>query len=228
MNPVITAVIIAAASFLLGGIPFGVIIGKSMKGVDIRTTGSGNIGTSNAFRALGPVGGSLVFLCDTLKGALPVIAAGWLISDPSVLSVARIAAGACAILGHNFSPFLNFKGGKGVATSFGVFLALNWLISIICFAFWGLIVLVLRISSVASMSAALCLPVLAFAFNQDMPFKVFAVMAFLLVIYMHRSNIKRLINGEELRMSTKEKKNVSGGSSDGTSAEASSDSDSEK
>ena len=209
MNPITIAIILAVFSFLLGGIPFGVLIGKAMKGVDIRTTGSGNIGTSNAFRALGPVGGSLVFLGDTIKGVLPVLAAGWLIHDPSVLSVSRIVVGACAILGHNFSPFLNFKGGKGVATSFGVFLALNCWISLICFAFWGLIVLVLKISSVASMSAALCLPVLAFYFNQDMPFKIFAILAFVLVIYMHRTNIKRLINGEELKMSTKEKKNVS-------------------
>lgn len=207
---VLIAVLVSAAFYFVGGIPFGVIFGKALKGVDIRKTGSGNIGTSNAFRALGPVGGSLVLFCDTAKGALAVLAAGWLVPDPAVVNIAGIAAGTCAILGHNYSPFLGFKGGKGIATSFGVFLALNWIIAMICFALWAVVVASTKISSVASMSAAVALPVCYFIFDQDVSLKVYSVVVAILALYMHRSNIRRLIDGTELKMSTKETKNVTG------------------
>lgn len=204
-----TAIAAIALSYLLGSIPFGVIIGKTFKGIDIRTTGSGNIGTSNAFRALGPAGGSLVFLADTLKGTLPAIAAGFFwTSSPDIQTLLQIAAGIGAILGHNFSIFLKFKGGKGIATSFGVFLALNWQIALICLAIWLIIVGVTKISSLASITGAIALPTLAFCMNENVAFKTFAIIAALLGIWMHRENIKRLLNGSELKMSTKETKNV--------------------
>lgn len=201
-------------SYLLGSVPFGVIIGKMLKGIDIRTTGSGNIGTSNAFRALGPVGGSLVFLTDTLKGSIPVIVIALLVPKlipVDMKTIAQIAVGICAILGHTYSIFLKFTGGKGVATSFGVIVAMCWYVALICLGIWGIVVLTTKISSVASMTGAIAFPITTYIFfkTNDMPLLVFSIVACILIIYLHRSNIKRLINGEELKMSTKEKKNVS-------------------
>ena len=201
-------------SYLLGSIPFGVLIGKMLKGIDIRTTGSGNIGTSNAFRALGPIGGSLVFLADTLKGSIPVLIIAFLV--PKLIpidmkTIAQIAVGICAILGHTYSIFLKFTGGKGVATSFGVIVSMCWYVALICLGIWGIVVLTTKISSVASMTGAIAFPITTYIFfkTNDMPLLIFSIVACLLIIYLHRSNIKRLINGEELKMSTKEKKNVS-------------------
>jgi glycerol-3-phosphate acyltransferase PlsY len=124
-------VILIAASYLLGAIPFGVIVSSRIKGVDIRQVGSGNIGTANAIRALGPFWGGTVFIGDALKGALPVLGAKYLYTampsavPANLMAVVMIAAGLASIIGHNFPIYLNFKGGKGVATSFGVFVALN-------------------------------------------------------------------------------------------------------
>ena len=198
-------------TYVCASIPFGVVIGKTFKGVDIRQTGSGNIGTSNAFRALGPIGGGAVFLLDTLKGFLPVFIMNlYCISrfDIQLCALFVIFAGITAILGHNYSIFLKFSGGKGIATSFGVFLGINWLISLICLAVWGLTVLISRISSLASIIAAITLPVLMLVFKQPIVYIIFSFLAASLAIYAHRSNIKRLLNGTELKMSTKEKKNV--------------------
>ena len=205
---------ICIISYLLGSIPFGVLIGKMLKGIDIRTTGSGNIGTSNAFRALGPVGGSLVFIADTLKGSIPVLIIAFLVPKLIPLdmkTVAQIAVGICAILGHTYSVFLKFTGGKGVATSFGVIVAMCWYVALICLGIWGIVVLTTKISSVASMTGAIAFPITTYIFfkTNDMPLLIFSIVACLLIIYLHRSNIKRLLNGEELKMSTKEKKNVS-------------------
>ncbi len=200
-------IIAAALSYLLGSIPFGVIFAK-FKGVDIRKTGSGNIGTSNAFRALGPLIGTLVFLFDTMKGYLPVFAGG-LYSIASDRPLIQILLGICSVLGHNYSVFLNMKGGKGVATSFGVFLALSPLVALSGLAVWAITVLVSRISSLASLIAAAALPVLMLLFHQPLAFIVFSIIAAGLVFYMHKANIRRLMAGTELKMSTKENKNVS-------------------
>jgi len=205
-------VIFLFVTYLCASIPFGVIIGKLFKGIDIRKTGSGNIGTSNAFRALGPVGGGAVFLLDALKGFVPVFIGAGLMHKynypQAFVSVFVIIAGITAILGHNYSIFLKFSGGKGVATSFGVFLGINWYIALICLAIWGLTVLISKISSLASIIAALSLPVMMLVFKQPPSYIIFAFLACGLAVYAHRSNIKRLLNGTELKMSTKEKKNV--------------------
>lgn len=210
MSPIMILCIAVAAAYLYGSIPFGVIIGKLLKGIDIRQTGSGNIGTSNAFRALGPVGGTVVFLADLSKGILPLTAAAFFM-PASMLALAQVILGAAAIVGHNYSLFLKFKGGKGIATSFGVFLAINWKIALICFGVWIFIVCVTRISSLGSLAGAISLPVCMFLFHQDIAYKVFAILAALMAVYAHRENIKRLISGTELKMSTKEKKNITKG-----------------
>ncbi len=200
----IAAIII---TYIYASIPFGVIIGKLLKGVDIRETGSGNIGTSNAFRALGPVGGGIVFLMDSLKGFLPVFLV-YVLPLFENKPIIQIILGTAAIIGHNYSVFLKFKGGKGIATSFGVALGINWYIALICLALWGLIVLITRISSLASIMAAISFPVCMYLFRQPTAFFVFSILACILAIYAHRANIKRLLSGTELKMSTKEKKNV--------------------
>lgn len=197
--------------YVCASTPFGLVIGKVFRGIDIRHTGSGNIGTSNAFRALGPVAGGAVFLLDTLKGFLPVFLINLYCQgrfEPQVCSIIVISAGIAAILGHNYSMFLNFSGGKGIATSFGVFLGLQWYIALICLGVWGFVVLVSKISSLASIIAAVALPVMMLVFKQPIAYIVFSFVAAILAIYAHRSNIKRLLDGTELKMSTKEKKNV--------------------
>lgn len=196
-------------SYLLGSIPFGVIFAKLFKGIDLMNFGSGNIGTSNAFRALGPVGGSLVFLCDTCKGFLPIFILTHIAADTPNIAIIGIAAGLFTIAGHNWSIFLHFKGGKGVATSFGVFLGIHPLSALLSFAIWGIVTFTTRISSIGSMSGATALPIFMLIFKQPIPYVIFSFVAFALVIFLHRANIKRILNGTELKMSTNEKKNVS-------------------
>ncbi|MHC9540896.1 MAG: glycerol-3-phosphate 1-O-acyltransferase PlsY [Vulcanimicrobiota bacterium] len=199
------SILFLAASFLLGSIPFGVITGKLLKGIDIRDVGSGNIGTANAFRALGLWGGLLVFAGDVAKGFLPVHFACLATSGP-LLEWLQVFSGIVAILGHNYSVFLRFKGGKGIATSLGVILALNWKIALLCLGIWGLIVLVTRYSSVGSLTGSFMLPILMALFKQPYPYIGFAVIACLFAFHAHRKNIRNLMEGKELKLTEKHQK----------------------
>jgi glycerol-3-phosphate acyltransferase PlsY len=202
-------VILIAASYLLGAIPFGVIVSSRIKGVDIRQVGSGNIGTANAIRALGPFWGGTVFIGDALKGALPVLGAKYLYTampsavPANLMAVVMIAAGLASIIGHNFPIYLNFKGGKGVATSFGVFVALNPLAALSGLGVWILTVLITRYASLGSLLGAVSLPVFMYVFKSPVEFVVFGVIAAIFVFWMHRSNIGRLLKGEERKITDK-------------------------
>jgi glycerol-3-phosphate acyltransferase PlsY len=208
--------ILIPLAYLSGSIPFGLIVGKA-KGIDPRTSGSGNIGASNLGRLLGPKYFAIVFTLDLLKGALPAIAAGALIgfrTDDRETCLLWIAVAAAAVLGHMFSLFLKFKGGKGVATTAGVFLGIYPY-----FTFAGLIaitvfIIVFRITryiSVGSIIAALSFPAayIAIGFGRwpiteaQLPLLCFAILIPLLIIYKHRTNIARLRAGTELRAGTK-------------------------
>ncbi|WP_235910684.1 glycerol-3-phosphate 1-O-acyltransferase PlsY [Heliobacterium mobile] len=177
-------------SFFLGSIPFAYLAGKA-KGIDIRKHGSGNIGATNAFRVLGATMGAAVLLLDAGKAAL----ATWL-GQPYGGTMA-VLAGLAAILGHTFSPFMKFKGGKGVASAAGVVLTIAPLIALICLAAFALAVYLTSYVSVGSILAAVLLPVLMYFLGKPVAYQVFALAVSLFVIYRHRSNIKRLMEGTE-------------------------------
>jgi glycerol-3-phosphate acyltransferase PlsY len=192
--------ILLILSYLLGAIPFGLIIGKAWRGIDIRDHGSGNIGATNVFRTLGPGPGSVVFAADVLKGLAPVIAATQISPGTAWLAV---AAGMAAILGHTLSLFLGFKGGKGVATSLGVGIGLAPVIAAIAFGLWVLIFAVTRYVSVASMLACISVPIMMWATDRPIEYRIFGVLVAVYVIVKHRSNIVRLMQGKENRFSKK-------------------------
>ncbi|MBQ3943366.1 MAG: glycerol-3-phosphate 1-O-acyltransferase PlsY [Elusimicrobia bacterium] len=180
-------------SYLCGAIPFGYIVGKIFKHTDIRTVGSGNTGATNVYRTSKTLGILTLFL-DMLKGFIPVYFVT-LINPTSHLTV--IAVALVTILGHIFTVFLNFKGGKGVATACGVFLAINPLAVLICFLAFAIILAVFKYVSLASITAALMLPVSLYIFNSAPEIVIFASLISVLVIVRHFSNIKRLLNGTE-------------------------------
>jgi len=191
------------AAYLYGSVPYGFLAAKRLKGVDIRQTGSGNIGATNAARVLGFRFFPLIFLLDVSKGFLPVLAAKALVPpancDPAPLV---IMTGAAAILGHVFPVYLRFKGGKAVATSTGVFLALAWMPLLLAAAVWAIVFGLWRYVSLASICAALALPVAVLATYPDamgsgVLLTVVAAVGGLFVVYLHRGNIRRLLRSEE-------------------------------
>ncbi|MCX6367999.1 MAG: glycerol-3-phosphate 1-O-acyltransferase PlsY [Armatimonadetes bacterium] len=185
-------------AFLFGAIPFGLVIGK-LKGVDLRTKGSGNIGASNAMRELGKPLGALVFILDTLKGWIPVFAAQRLGFSPEWL----VGVGLAGVFGHIYSPFVRFKGGKGVATTLGVLLGLDGRVALIAFGIFIVVVAVTDYISVGSIAAAVAQATLFWVFCDPLPMKLFGAVVGLFVIIRHRSNIQRLRKGEENRLRKK-------------------------
>jgi len=179
-------------SYILGSIPFGYIVGK-IKGYDIRKEGSENIGSTNVFRVVGKKEGIFVFILDFLKGFLPVL----YFSNVTVL--AGILALLGAIVGHMTTPFLRFKGGKGVAAGFGGVVALMPLPAVLAFGVWFLLVGIFRRVSVGSLGAALSLPILYFFLAEPILKSVLfiSILIPILVFITHRKNIRKLIRGEE-------------------------------
>jgi glycerol-3-phosphate acyltransferase PlsY len=190
------AVVLAACGYLIGSIPFGLLVGKLFHGIDVRDYGSGNIGTANTYRILGFRAGSLVLLCDTAKGFVPAFAASLLLPPWLTVLVA-----VTPVVGHMRSIFLGFTGGKGVATASGIILALMWPIFVIVYALWLVIILVTRYVSIASIAAALTFSVLTFVFDEPVAYRVSAVAMTVVVIWAHRANVGRLLRGTETRVS---------------------------
>jgi glycerol-3-phosphate acyltransferase PlsY len=192
------------AGYLLGGIPFGVIIARVFYRIDITTVGSGNTGGTNVYRNLGWKPGVAVGILDIVKAMLPT-ALALLVADPAWGPVARdwlaIGAGMAAVAGHSYSPYFRLRGGKGVATAGGVAIVLMPLVAVTVIPFFGLCVAVTRIVSVSSLACATVFPFLAYLFYPDRPaLTVFSVVAAVLVWWRHRSNIARLLKGEEPRI----------------------------
>lgn len=207
--PILSFAIIAGAAYLLGSIPTGFLVARA-KGIDIRSVGSGNIGATNAMRVLGRPAGIFVLLMDALKGFLAVASLGpelfkILHLPPDSVPAGLLIAGIGAVLGHNFTPWLGFKGGKGIATTAGVYLALApWAVGIALLT-WVVVTLISRYVSLGSIAAALALAV-AVCFTK--PHLAFCLVTFALVamaIYKHKPNIKRLWAGTENRFGTKKK-----------------------
>lgn len=196
MNGALTApaVLALVASYLLGAIPFGLIAGR-LRGVDIRSSGSGNIGATNVWRTLGPVAGAAVFALDVLKGfAAPTLA--FLLLGPGAHAIAAACA-ALAILGHTFSFWLRFRGGKGIATGFGAMLGIVPHVAIGCLLGWGIALGLSRMISVASITACVLAPIGLYWTHAETPY-VWVVTALVLVaIYKHLPNVRRILNGTE-------------------------------
>jgi glycerol-3-phosphate acyltransferase PlsY len=219
-------------AFLCGSIPFGLIFGK-IKGIDIREHGSGNIGATNVWRVLGKSFGIPCFLLDVLKGLIPTIIGISLIQfagmkNPMIQTalashaeihpmltaqIFQVLTGLCAILGHNYSPWVRFKGGKGIATSAGVLIALMPAAIVILILLWVIVFGISRYVSLASIVAAGALPFLTLWGSYyhgkiadgtwNKPLFAFSVLIGVLAIYKHRSNIQRLRAGTENRFSKK-------------------------
>lgn len=190
--------------FLAGSIPFGLLVAKA-KGVDIRKHGSGNIGATNVFRVVGRPFGIAVFVLDFCKGLGPVLLAGIAAHPGPGLG---ILTGLAAILGHNYSPWVGFKGGKGIATSAGVLAGLFPLALVIGLAVWGILFKATRYVSVASMGAAAAIPITeiskAAVTGKWEPYAlVFTVVIAALAIWRHRSNLRNLRAGTEHRFTPK-------------------------
>ena len=184
------AIVTAVLSFLAGSIPFGYLIGRFVYRTDLRKHGSGNIGAMNALRTLGKGGAVVVLLLDGAKGFIPA-----LLAHPSPLAA---LAGTCAVLGHCFSPWLGWKGGKGVATAFGAVFALAWPAGLVMVAAWILGALLLtRYSSVGSMLANVVAPFALYFFTRDLAVTGFGVFLAFFIVWTHRENISRLRQGTE-------------------------------
>ncbi|GAB5047121.1 glycerol-3-phosphate 1-O-acyltransferase PlsY [Thermodesulfovibrio sp. TK110] len=187
-------------AFFLGSIPWGYLIGKS-KGIDLRKTGSGNIGATNVMRVIGKKEALITLLLDIAKGIIPVlIVKATFYGENSILAG---AVGVFAILGHCFTPFLKFKGGKGVATSIGVLLAYMPLAGLITVVIWIMTVKISRISSMGALVSFALLPLNVSIINYPKEFLVFAWLFTILIYTRHISNIKRLIKGTEPRIGEK-------------------------
>jgi len=202
-NLPLTVLMCVLVSYGIGSMPFGLWIGLLWKGIDIRTLGSKNIGATNVLRVLGPGPGITVFLLDTLKGAVGVLLAYQLGVTTQLAMPFLVLIGLCAVLGHTFSPFLRFSGGKGIATSLGVLLALGWQVGLIGLGVWIIVVSLTRFVSLASLIAALSL-VFAAYFTlhgaQQTWMMGLCVLLFILVTVKHRPNIQRLLAGTEAKL----------------------------
>jgi acyl phosphate:glycerol-3-phosphate acyltransferase len=199
MRPVQVAFLLGA--YLVGAIPFGLFFGKTIGGVDVRTVGSRNIGATNVLRAAGKKAALLTLLADCLKGLVPVLLAGMLFSD-ELLSV---FSGIAAILGHTYPVYLKFKGGKGVATSFGVVLAMAPWTGLVCLLAWAASAAIGKYSSLSALIAFALYPLITFAkYGNSKPQAFLSLFVFAMIYYRHRENIRRLMAGTQARIGQKQ------------------------
>ena len=192
--------LLAAGGFLLGyvfgSIPCGLWLVQAFHGIDIRKYGSGNIGTTNVFRTVGPKTAAAVLVGDMLKGILALYIISKFSADPVIVAVAALGA----LLGHNYSLFLGFKGGKGVATGLGLFLYMLPWGAAAGLCVWIIIVMITRYVSLGSVVAAIVAASAGWYLNYPAPFAVFGTLACLFVIIRHKDNIRRLLNGTESKI----------------------------
>ncbi len=208
-------IVILIIAYLIGSINFSIILSKKMAGFDLREKGSGNAGTTNMLRTVGKKAALITLVCDILKGIVPVLLA-LLIGNIANHFKAGVKteylvqiAGIFAIIGHTFPIYFGFKGGKGVATSLGLVLIINWQIGLICLVFALLVMAVTRMVSLGSIATAILFPVLTI-FNMGSEYYIvsgkyiaFSIILALIVILNHRTNIKRILTGTENKLSLK-------------------------
>lgn len=179
-------------AYLIGSIPFSLIIARFSKGIDIRNHGSGNVGATNVLRAVGKKEAALALIADTLKGALPVLIAKFVLEDFWIATTVVLV-----VFGHVFPIFAGFRGGKGVATSLGALIVIIPTGVIISVIVWLLVLVVFRYASLASMIAAIALPAVCWGLKTPLPFAAAATINAVIIILKHTGNIKRLIAGTE-------------------------------
>lgn len=204
-------IIIAIIAYLIGSVNFSVILSKKMAGFDVREKGSGNAGTTNMLRSVGKKAAAITLVLDILKGVIAIgiaIITGILFKNSDRALLVQIAA-LLVVLGHTFPIFFEFKGGKGVATSLGVLLMVNWKIGLICLFFAIILMALTRMVSLGSVGAAVLFPVLAlfihtnYTISSGSGYLIFSILLAILVTFNHRANIKRILNGTENKLSFK-------------------------
>ena len=183
-------IIIILISYLMGSIPFGLILTKIFLNKDIREIGSGNIGATNVLRAGNKIVGYLTLILDVLKAIIPIIYIK--LNYPDLIYVSSLSV----FLGHVFSIWLKFKGGKGVATYVGILFCINYFLGVIFIISWLIIFFISKFSSLGSILASLIIPIYIFL-NSDYNNEYFFIIMFVLILFTHRENVKRLINKEE-------------------------------
>jgi len=208
-------IVALSVSYLLGSLPTAFLLGKALKGVDIRKVGSGNVGATNALRILGKGPGITVLIIDILKGLIVVTLLGDFFVHKPVLwpeQNLRIIMGLCCICGHNWSIFLQLRGGKGIATTFGVLLGLamhlpglNVVVGLIILS-WLIVFFSLRIVSLASVVASMALPIFCYLFKQPLLFSGLGLLLCIFVIIRHKANLVRIFQGKEPRLYFKQTK----------------------
>lgn len=210
-------IIIAIIAYLIGSINFSIIISKRMAGFDVREKGSGNAGTTNMLRSVGVKAAVITLLCDILKGVVVILIAILIGNIVDGLDDALLVqlAGIFVIVGHTFPIFFGFKGGKGIATSLGVLLMINWQIGLICLVFALVLMAITRMVSVGSIAAAILFPVLVIFIGQNYivpvnnwSYLIFSIIIAVLVLFNHRENLKRIFTGKENKISFKKSSNL--------------------
>ena len=204
-----TIIAIAIIAYLIGSINFSIILSKKIAGFDVREKGSGNAGTTNMLRSVGKKAAVITLICDILKGVVAILIAiilGNIVPTQNKALLVQVA-GIFVILGHTFPIFFGFKGGKGVATSLGILLMSNWKIGLICLVFALVLMALTKIVSLGSVAAAILFPVLTIFINTNyiVPgnYLVYSIILAILVVFNHRENVKRLLNGTENKISFK-------------------------
>jgi len=217
-RPTVTQpLLVLLASYLLGAVPFGLVMARAIKGVDLREVGSGNIGATNAMRVLGKPLGLVAFLLDFAKGLVPTLflakyAQEWNADTPLL---AESLAGIAAVLGHCFPVYLKFRGGKGVATGCGAIVGIEPLVFVVAGVCWVLTLLALRLVSLASIAMGVAFPIAAYVFLPKAPAFVGAcALLTVLVVVRHRGNLARIRAGTEPRIGREAKLDIQRGKTD--------------
>lgn len=209
-----TYIVVSIIAYLLGSISFSVIISKKMAGFDVREKGSGNAGTTNVLRTVGKKASIITLICDVLKGVVALLVAyivGLFFKEGIDKALLVELAGLFVILGHTFPIFFQFKGGKGIATALGVLMMTNWNIGLICLVFALALMILTRMVSLGSIAAAVLFPVLVIfmphtAYLVEGNYILYSILLAALVIFNHRANVKRLIEGKENKIDFKKLK----------------------
>lgn len=203
MSEILLIILLGILAYLLGSIPSAVWIGKAMHGIDVRDFGSGNAGATNTFRVLGKKAGSIVLLMDIVKGFLATYLVNITSINPQISPYQyvniQLLFGLLAVIGHLFPLFAQFKGGKGIATLFGMIMCIDYKPALLCMGIFVFILLVTRYVSLGSILAAVSFPFLmVYVFKEDVPlFIAFGITAALMVVLTHQKNIRKLVNGTE-------------------------------
>ena len=197
MEKIFEIIAVMLSAYIIGSIPTGYIIVKTFTGQDIRTIGSGSTGATNVKRVMGKKWFFITLLLDAFKGALPVVLAAIFAKTFTNIGLLPVLAAIAVILGHSKSIFLKFTGGKSVASGVGTILALNWQVGLIIAAIWATVTFFTRYVSVGSIIALAISPFLMWIFNAPLAYIGYCALGTLYIIWLHRSNIQRLIKGEE-------------------------------